>query len=227
VSAKHVLAVAVAHRRELLRRRFAVGMLIALPLAFYASAASAEGSFVLITGGLGVAWALTGTGLFVGLASRRLAPRLVLSGYRPNEILAGQMLLLAGFALPMFAVFTSILLVAEQPAHSLDLVVAVLLTALIAVPLGLLLGSLCRGELEGTLSLIGVLGVQMSLPVSAAGAEALPFYGPMVLLESAYGTQIDTAVAVPHSIVAIGLLTAAAFAAWNRRVRVADVTQSA
>ena len=60
----------------------------------------------------------------------------------------------------------------------------------------------------------------MSLPATAAGAAALPFYGPMILLEQAYGSDVVTTAAVPHAALAILLLTSAAGARWNRRVRV-------
>jgi hypothetical protein len=93
MSARHVIAVARAHARELSRRRVALAMLIALPLLFYVSASSAEGSFVLMTGGMGVAWALTGAGLFIGLGSRALAQRLVLRDRRRHHGRAAILLL--------------------------------------------------------------------------------------------------------------------------------------
>jgi hypothetical protein len=220
VTIARIRTVARAHARELGRRHVALGLLVLLPLAFYGSASAAEGSFVLITGGMGVAWALTGAGLFVTLGARRLAPRLVLAGYRPAEILAGQMGLPVLGSLPLVAIFAALMIALEGPQHPGAVVAAVVLAGLISVPLGLLLGSVVRNELEGTLALIGVLGVQMSLPATVAGAAALPFYGSMTLLEHAYGTDVSEGAAVPHALMALALLVVGAFASWVRRVRV-------
>jgi hypothetical protein len=198
-------------------------MLTALPLLFYLSTASAEGSFVLIVGGLGVAWSLAGAGLFVGLGWRQIGPRLALAGYRPWEMLAGQFGMLAVFAVPLILFFSTVILVGEDVATPADFVTAVALTALVSIPLGLLLGSVAPGDLEGTLGLIGILGIQMSLPASAGFASSMPLYGPITLVESAYGNNIDVGAAVPHAVISAGLLTIAAVVFWSRRVRVAPL----
>ena len=207
--------------RDLSRRRVAMVMLTALPLLFYLSTASADGSFVLIVGGLGVGWSLAGAGLFIGLGSRQIGPRLALAGYRPWEMLTGQIGMLAILAIPLVLFFSAVILIGEDPVAPSDFVMGVALTALVSIPLGLFLGSVAAGELEGTLGLIGVLGVQMSLPATAGFASSLPLYGPITLVESSYGTTIDTVGAVPHALISAALLSGAAFVFWARRVRVA------
>ena len=216
-----VRTVALMHARELGRRRIAMGLLIAMPLAFYGSSASSEGSYVLQVGGTGVAWSLTGAGLFLGLGSRRLAPRLVLAGYRPWEIFTGQLLLLYALAAPLVGLFAAIVLAVEQPESPASFGAAVALTAGLAAPLGMLLGSVAPGDLEGTLGLIAILGIQMSLPPTMAGGVVLPFYGPVQLIERAYGSSADpVGIAVAHTAVALVVLAALALAFWSRRTRI-------
>ena len=43
------------------------------------------------------------------------------------------------------------------------------------------MAALLPRELEGTLAIIGVVGIEMSLPTSAALAPFLPLYGPVRL----------------------------------------------
>ena len=195
-------------------------LLVALPLAFYLSTVGLEGSFVLIAGGIGLGMAVTGAGLFVSFGSRQLAPRLALVGYRPSNILTGQLATLVVLSIPLVALFSSVVLLGSKPSEPATFLLGVGLTALIASPLGLWLGSMVPGELEGTLGLIGVLGVQMSIPVTSELAPFLPFYGPSLFMERAYGTAIDTSGAGPHAASAALVLLVLASVFWARRVGV-------
>ena len=47
--------------------------------------------------------------------------------------------------------------------------------------------------------------------MSAGFAPALPFYGPTLLIERAYGTAIGIEPAVPHLVVVLGLFVALAY----------------
>lgn len=213
-------ALTVTYARDLSRRRVAMVLLVALPLGFYFSSAGLEGSFVLIVGGIGLGMAVTGAGLFVSLGSRSLAPRLALVGYGPGSILTGQLIMLLAFSVPLVALFCGVVLIGSEPDYPATFVLGVALTALIAAPLGLWLGSMVPGELEGTLGLIGILGIQMSVPVTAGLAPFLPFYGPALLIERAYGTQVDTSGAGVHAVGAVVVLVVLASVFWVRRVGV-------
>ncbi len=99
------------------------------------------------------------------------------------------------------------------------LVLGVALAALIGVPLGLAVATLLPRELEGTLAIIGVVGIEMSLPAGAAPAPFLPLYGPVRLLTIASGDDGAIAPALLHGLAyGIGLF-AAAVLLWTRRVR--------
>jgi hypothetical protein len=52
------------------------------------------------------------------------------------------------------------------------------------VGFGLAVGALVPLELEGTLVLIGVIGVQLAVELRSAVSKALPFYGPRRLIAS-------------------------------------------
>ena len=83
---QRVVMMAEMHGRDLVRRRVALALLVALPLSFYlASAGSGDGA--VATGGVGMAFAVAGAALFSELSSADVDQRLVLGGYRPFELL--------------------------------------------------------------------------------------------------------------------------------------------
>ena len=214
-----IMRAATMDLRDLSRRRVAMGLLLLLPLVFYGSASAGEGSFVLQVGGLGVAWAVVGAGVFLALGNRRLVPRLLLAGYRSTELAASQLLLLAALSVPIAAAFAAVVASLEDMEEPATFLLAVMVTALISVPLGLVIGAVAPSELEGTLGLIGVLGMQMSLPADAAAGAALPLYGPVQLIEQAYSgnAPTDPAAALLHAAVAGTLLVALALILARRR----------
>jgi hypothetical protein len=117
-----VLTVTEMQAHDLRRRRVAVGLLVALPLAFYFSLlGQPEDPFVFVAGGIGMAWSVAGAALFSMLAARRIDPRLVLSGYRPHELLLGRLLLLEAFALALLFAFTALIRTNERGRFSFRL----------------------------------------------------------------------------------------------------------
>jgi hypothetical protein len=222
-----IMILASMYTKDLARRRAVMGMLVAVPLAFYLSSIGLEGSFVLVAGGIGLGMAVMGAGLFLSFGSRQLAPRLALAGYRPGEIVLGQLITLVVLSVPLVLLFSVIIVVGSNPPEPVSFVVAVGSTALVAAALGLVLGSLVPGELEGTLALIGLLGVQMSVPVTAGFAAALPFYGPTLLIERAYGTAIAIEPALPHGVFVLALSVALAYLFSSRRIGAARAVRQA
>jgi hypothetical protein len=57
-----------------------------------------------------------------------------------------------------------------------------------SVAFGLAVGALVPLELEGTLVLIGVIGVQLAVELRSVVSKVLPFYGPRRLLASSLTT---------------------------------------
>lgn len=214
-----ILAVAEAQARDLTRRRAAMALLILLPLAFYLSTPS-EDEFALVAGGTGMAWAVAGGALFLALASRRIDSRLVLAGYRPLEVLAGRLLLLEALALALVVLFSALMVGMSAPPEPGALVLAVGLSGLVAVPLGLAVAAVFPRELEGALTLIAVVGIEMGLPVDSGLAPFLPLWGPLRLVEVARGAAEGVTLPTLHALASTTALLAISATLWWRRVRV-------
>ena len=219
MSVVRLLTIAEMQGRELLRRRLALAILVALPLGFYFSMLGNE-DFAMSAGSIGMGWAVSGAALFSALAARRLDPRLVLTGYRPVELLGGRLLVLQALALVLVGGFSALIVTLSEPAQPTALVLGIALTAFVGVPLGLAVAALLPRELEGTMLLVGVVGIELSLPGDATAAPFLPLYGPLHLAGVAAGASEAIAPLVLHSLgFAAGLFLLAA-ALWSARIRV-------
>ena len=84
--------------RQLLRRRLALAILVALPVALYLAMLSQSKENAIEFGALGMSWSVACAALFAVLAAREAEPRLVLIGFRPVELMLGRFLLLLGGA---------------------------------------------------------------------------------------------------------------------------------
>lgn len=217
---RRVLTIATTQGRDLLRRRLALVMLASLPALFYLSVAGqhiskGQDPWNLNVAVIGVAWAVAGGAFFLALSSRRIDQRLLLAGYRPAELVLGRLVFLQAFAF-IIAVGYSVLFLARSSAAPGPLILAVAVTALIGVPLGLALAALLPRELEGTLALIAIIGVQTSLPPNLAIAPALPFYGPVKLIQTSWNSQGAILPYFLHGLLAATLLLVLAMVLWSR-----------
>lgn len=172
------------HGRDLLRRHVALALLVALPLSFYLSAAG-SGSRAIPSGAIGMAFAVSGGALFSALSALAVDQRLVLGGYQPIELLLARLVVLGGLALVISAGFATLMSAVSHPATPWLLGVAVAVVGLQSVPFGLVVAAIVPRELEGTLIVIGVVGMQMATRTGTVLAKALPFYGPRRLVEVA------------------------------------------
>jgi hypothetical protein len=214
--------VAEMQARELLRRRAVMVLLVALPAAFYFSV-PADQAWGVLSGSIGVSWAVAAAGLFAVLGWRRADPRLALAGAPAWQGIVGRLLLLHILGLALVGVFAPLIL-SRSGAHIDDgaaMVSALVLMAVVSVAMGLFIGAVVPRELEGTLVLIGVVGVAMSVPPETAVAKALPLWGPIEIMVTATGAgDGSSAAALVHGLLSALLLLAVAFWAWRRRVRV-------
>ena len=180
---QRVVMMAEMHGRDLVRRRVALALLVALPLSFYlASAGSGDGA--VATGGVGMAFAVAGAALFSELSSADVDQRLVLGGYRPFELLLGRLMFLGPLGLVIAAGFSVLMVAVSHPADGWLVLLGVAAVAVVAVPFGLAVGAGIARELEGTLVLIGVVGIQLAVAPDSMVSKILPFYGPRQLLEA-------------------------------------------
>lgn len=202
---RKVLTVAELAARELLRRRSVLALLLLLPLAFYLSRRNDHVGQSVRFLCLGLGWALSTAALFAGSAARSIDPRLRLSGYRSFQPHLGRLVALwtVGVALsvPYF-----VLIRLDQPGLRYGAIALIMvLTVAVAVPFGLALSAVLPRELEGTLVLLIVIGLQMMLDPSGTAAKLLPFWSSREI-----GTY-----AIDHTDVAYltrGLLHAVAYA---------------
>jgi len=134
-----------------------------------------------------MAFSMAGAAIFSVLSSRAVDQRLTLTGLRPGEILAGRLLFLEALSLPIVAGSSVLMALVSHPSRPWTMGLAVEMVALVAVPFGLAVGALLPRELEATLVLIGVVGIQLSLDVTQGLSKVLPFYGPMRLLDVSLG----------------------------------------
>jgi hypothetical protein len=202
--------------RELVRRRVALGLLTALPLAFYGAQAH-HSHRAVITGGIAMAFSIAGAAIFAALTARPVDQRLILAGYRPHELLLGRFLLLEGFGLIVAAGFSAVMVLGTGPAHPWSLATGVGLVALISVPFGLAAGALAPHELEAVLILIGFVGVQLTLDSTQTIAKVLPFWGPQRLIAHSIDGGVPTGAAVAVAVgYAAALLALAAYIVHRR-----------
>lgn len=181
-SLRRILIMAEMHGRDLTRRHVALGLLVALPLSFYL--ASRSGDRAVVAGGVGMAFAVSGATLFSILSSSEVDQRLVLGGYRPLELLLGRVMFLAPLGSVIALAFSGLMVLASGPARPWLTVLGVEAVALQSIPFGLAVGAGVPRELEGTLVLIGVVGLQLAVAPDSLVSKLLPFYGPQELISS-------------------------------------------
>jgi hypothetical protein len=211
MSWRRILVPAEMTGRELARRGFALGLLTALPLAFY-GASSDRGQDSLTTGGIAMAFSIAGASIFVALTARPVDQRLVLAGYRPIELLLGRLLLLECFGVAVAGIFSIVMVFGSTPQHPWLLAAGVGLVAVTSVPFGLAVGALAPHELEGVLVLIGVVGIQLTLRSTQTLAQILPFWGAQRMIQRSFDATVPMGAAIPAALLySAALLALAAF----------------
>ncbi len=218
--AGRLIMIAEMQGRDLMRRRLALLLLVALPLAFY-GALSSHARDAVIPGGIAMAFSVAGAAIFSVLSTRRVDQRLVLAGFGPWELIAGRLIFLEVLALPIAGSFAALMAVVSSPTRPLVLGLGVWLVAFIAVPFGLAVGALVPVELEATLVLIGVVGIQLSLGSDSTLAKFLPFWGPRRLLDISLGDRLSIRTMALASLTYAAGLFAPSLVLMERRLRIA------
>lgn len=210
---------AISAGRDLTRRRAAMALLISLPLAFNFSTLNSAAApdrlpFRVIAGTLGMSWAIGSAAMFLLSGARRVDERLVLAGYSPWELLMGRLVPLLGFALILVGVFGAVILATSDFTQPALLFGALCAVGVVAIPLGLAIASVLPGDLEGTLVLIAVVGVQMTPDLPAW----MPSAGALTLAETAmHGSGAIVGPLLSTALWGSALLGAAIFS-WRRRL---------
>jgi hypothetical protein len=98
------------------------------------------------------------------------------------------------------------------------------LVAVTSVPFGLAVRGLPSEELEGVLTVIGAVGIQLTLDSTETIAKALPFWGPKRAIQHSLDATVATGAAIPVDLVyATALLAVAAYVVHRRAGNIVQV----
>jgi len=162
--------------REILRRRTVLILIALLPLGFYLSRRGdhlgQSVRFVL----LGVGWAISAAALFAGSGARGIEPRLRLSGYRAWHLYLGRLGALWTVGLGLALPYLILIRLDQERMRYGAIALIMLFMVAVAAPFGLALSAVLPRELEGTLVLLLVIGLQQMLDPAGAASRILPFW---------------------------------------------------
>ena len=216
------LVIAETQARELGRRRTALGLLFGVPLVWYLAELASGANWAVASAAMGIGWGAGAASLFAFLGARRVDARLVQAGYRPREIVLGRVATLLGISMTLAGLFGALVVATDWPDRPGIAVLSMVLAAVVGVPLGWTVAAIVPRELEGFLLLIGVIGIESSLPASAPGA-VMPLWAALRLMDPdqpAIGGLVPTLQALVYA----AALGAVALYLWSRRVRLQPAT---
>lgn len=216
---RRTYAVAEAALREMLRRRVVLGILLLLPLAFYLSRRGDHLGQSIRFVCLGLGWALSTAALFSGSAGRAIEPRLRLSGYATRHLVGGRLAALWTVGVLLSTPYFLLVRFDQHDVRYGAVALIMALTVAVAPPFGLALSAVLPRELEGTLVLLVVIGLQMMLDPAGTAAHVLPFWFSREIATYAIDHTgrgyLDRGLL--HGLSAALLLTAVATVAWRVR----------
>ena len=172
---------------------------------------------------MGVGWGVAAAALFSVIGSGSRDRRLVMAGFCPWELLVARFGILLLIAIPI-SLMPVVLLAGfadTTPVHLWLVWLGSMLTAVVAIGIGLIIGSLLPRQLEGTILLIGLVGVELSIPMTLGFRQYMPLFGPQALFTA--GRFAADPVIMEHilrSFVWASGLTIAAILLWSRHVRI-------
>lgn len=234
MSGARLAAVVRTQVHDLARRRLALVLLTVIPLAYYGALASGGGhdaGYAIVPGTLGMAWPVAGGPMFAALGAYRVDPLLVLAGYRPSELVLGRLVTGTAVGAAIGAIAFAVMTGISRPPHPGMLAAAMALVVVGGVPLGLAIAAVLPRDLEATLVLILVDGMEMAVPKLGPIAPAFPFFASGHFLAAAGRTGLSTDVSLlGPTLVSLGWaagLLALALEVWWRRVGVASFARPA
>lgn len=215
--------------RDLIGRRWVLVLLILVPLVFYAARRSDAGWQSIRFACMGLAWALSTVALFSTLSARSLEPRLRIAGATISSLLAGRVLALTAVAILIGGAYALLVILDQEVEHPWAIAAALLVAAVLSVPLGILIARLIPREFEGMLLLITVVGLQTIVDPGSTLAQLLPLWATRELLSYGIEGQGDLHAAWTHAAAYGTAMLVAGFAiTWSRlRSRAHMVTEPA
>lgn len=212
-----LFAVIAAHARMLGRRRWTLLLLALLPLAFYGSLYR-HSTHAITVSGTASAFSAGGAAIFSMLPAGPADRRLVLAGYRPALLVFGRLAVLELTSLLVSLVASAVMIAGTGPAHPGEVFAGVILVGAVAVPLGLALGAVVNRELEATLVLIAIVGIELTARSDTVISKLLPFHAAGELLDAAVGAPVSVWPRLAASAAWGAALLGVAWLAWLRRM---------
>lgn len=208
-----LVTVAEMTARDLWRRRAVLGLLALMPLAFYAARRDSTGLAIRFTS-LGLAWAVSTAALFSSNAAKAVERRLRLGGYRAVELYFGRLSAVLAIGTALALCYFVLVSLDQDLERNGTILVTLLLTVLVAAPLGMLISAVTPRDLEGTLVLITAIGLQFIIDPARSISRLLPFWSNRELATYAVDMTDDGYLwrGVLHALcyaVALGSTTAA------------------
>jgi hypothetical protein len=232
--------------RETRRQGLSLLMVVGLPLAFFLVMYSTSSShpmpvevweengpvqitvnhrhFVsLLLATMGMGWGVAAAALSSVVGSAARDRRLILCGYRAVELMVARFAVLMGVVVALALLFVALVQVLLTPRFPALVLLGTLLSGLVALGAGAVVGSLLPHQLEATISVIAIFGLEMAM---ASGQASFERYLPLhfaneVLKAGAFGTAPEV---VGPALLALGYglaLLAGAVVVWSRRVGLA------
>lgn len=210
--------------RSTLRRRLTVGVLVAMPIAFYIVTHDSVGRSVRSLA-FGISWAVSTVAFFATVAAKGVDPRLRLAGWSARDLVVGRVLGLCGAVLLLTSGFAALVGVDQTVRSLIAVFVTFATTGVVAVAVGTLVGTVIRREMEGTLILFFLAGLQAIANPFDTWSRALPFWssrelGTWAIDGPDIGSQSD---GIVHAIAVIAMCAAATGLLSLRRQRRRDV----
>lgn len=161
--------------RAVLRRRLTLGILVAMPVAFYMASHDSIGRAVRALG-FGLSWAVSTVAFFAAVAATDLEPRLRLAGWKSKDLLFGRILGLGLLGSVLSVIFGVLIAVDQDPMNSVGVFVGFAVTAAVAIAIGTTVGAISDKEMEGTLILFFLAGLQAVVNPFDSFSRVLPFW---------------------------------------------------
>jgi len=203
--------------RGVMRRRFTVAMLAAMPIVFYLVTRDTPGRSVrsLV---FGISWSVSTVAYFAAVSTLDIEPRLVVAGWRRRQLVTGRLAGLLAIVAALSGLYVGIVAL-DQDVRSVGAVTLdFAVTGIVAVAVGTAVAALTPKEMEGTLVLFFLAGLQAIANPFASWSRALPFWssrelGTWAVDGSPLGSPIDGLV---HAGIAVGVC---GLVVWGSAIR--------
>jgi hypothetical protein len=185
---RRLLTVAEMMCRDLSRRRTALILLAVVPLLFYLARHNQNPEKAIRLAGLGLAWAISTAGLFTSNTTKSVEFRLRQAGFKSVHIYLGTLTALLALGALLGGAYWALIVIDQDLQRPVAVGFEFGLTVLVAAPLGLIISAVAPRDLEGTLILISLTGLQFLADPETRLAKALPFWSSREM--NIYGVEM-------------------------------------